>query len=165
MLVFVQFPDLLQKVHEALTAAGLRVAMLKGTPTQRSKVIEDFQQLTLKKGDARVLLLNLRDESAAGANLTQASHAIFLHPLLVGSQQEFDSCDTQARCPPLTPPDRRTAAAAATHPPHTPPPRPPPPPPIHAPPPRPSDASAGTASSAPSKSTGSSSRAPSTRTS
>ena len=43
-----------------------------------------------------MLLLNLRDESAAGANLTAASHAIFVHPLLVGSQQDYNSCDTQA---------------------------------------------------------------------
>jgi len=43
-----------------------------------------------------VLLLNLRDESAAGANLTAANHAIFLHPLLVQTQQEYDACDTQA---------------------------------------------------------------------
>ena len=43
-----------------------------------------------------MLLLNLRDESAAGANLTAANHAIFLHPLLVQTQQEYDACDTQA---------------------------------------------------------------------
>ena len=43
-----------------------------------------------------MLILNLRDESAAGANLTQASHAIFVHPLLVSSQIEYTSCDTQA---------------------------------------------------------------------
>lgn len=48
------------------------------------------------KGEPRVLLLNLHDESAAGANLTAASHAIFVHPLLVHSQVEYDSCDTQA---------------------------------------------------------------------
>ena len=50
----------------------------------------------MQKGEPRVLLLNLRDESAAGANLTAANHAIFLHPLLVGTQQEYDACDTQA---------------------------------------------------------------------
>ena len=43
-----------------------------------------------------MLLLNLRDESAAGANLTAASHAIFVHPLLVNRQEEYNSCDTQA---------------------------------------------------------------------
>ena len=49
-----------------------------------------------KDNEPRVLILNLRDELAAGANLTAASHAIFVHPLLVGSQVEYTSCDTQA---------------------------------------------------------------------
>ena len=74
----------------------MAVVMLVGTPLQRSSIIDNFQQLELKAGEPRVLLLNLRDESAAGANLTAASHAIFVHPLLVGSQQEYTSCDTQA---------------------------------------------------------------------
>ena len=97
VLVFVQFMDLLVKVHEALTAAGVPTAMLKGTANQRSTIIESFQSKEeVKKGEPRVLLLNLRDESAAGANLTAANHAIFLHPLLVQTQQEYDACDTQA---------------------------------------------------------------------
>ena len=97
ILVFVQFVDLLQKVHECLVEAGVPTAILKGTANQRSTTIEAFQTGgEVKKGEPRVLLLNLRDESAAGANLTAANHAIFLHPLLVGTQQEFDACDTQA---------------------------------------------------------------------
>lgn len=74
----------------------MAAVMLVGTPLQRSSIIDNFQQVELKAGEPRVLLLNLRDESAAGANLTAASHAIFVHPLLVGSQQEYTSCDTQA---------------------------------------------------------------------
>ena len=58
--------------------------------------VETFQKEKLEPKDARVLVLNLRDESAAGANLTAASHAIFVHPLLVSSQVEYTSCDTQA---------------------------------------------------------------------
>ena len=69
---------------------------LVGTPLKRSGIIEAFQNAELKKGEPRVLLLNLRDESAAGANLTAASHAIFVHPLLVHSDVEYQSCDTQA---------------------------------------------------------------------
>ena len=97
VLIFVQFMDLLVKVHEALREAGVPTAMLKGTANQRSTIIESFQSKEeVKKGEPRVLLLNLRDESAAGANLTAANHAIFLHPLLVQTQQEYDACDTQA---------------------------------------------------------------------
>ena len=96
VLIFVQFPDLLAKVAEALKEHKLPAAQLTGTPNQRSSIIDCFQQPTLKPGEPRVLLLNLRDESAAGANLTAASHALFVHPLLVNSQQEYSSCDTQA---------------------------------------------------------------------
>ena len=74
----------------------MAAVMLVGTPLQRSSIIDNFQQLELKAGEPRVLLHHLRDESAAGATLTAASHAIFVHPLLVGSQQEYTSCDTQA---------------------------------------------------------------------
>ena len=88
--------DLLDKVAEALKEAGVPAVRLVGTPNQRSTIIEAFQEPTLKHGQPRVLLLNLRDESAAGANLTAASHALFVHPLLVSSQQEYTSCDTQA---------------------------------------------------------------------
>jgi SNF2 family DNA or RNA helicase len=96
VLVFVQFPELLQKCHDALADANIATAMLTGTPNKRSSIIEEFQCSELKKKSARVLLLNLRDESAAGANLTAANHAIFVHPLLVHSQVEYNSCDTQA---------------------------------------------------------------------
>ena len=60
------------------------------------EITRDHTRTHGKKAAARVLVLNLRDESASGANLTAANHAIFVHPLLVGTQQEFNSCDTQA---------------------------------------------------------------------
>ena len=78
ILVFVQFVDLLVKVGGALAESGVKTAQLIGTAKKRSDIIDAFQNPVMKKGDARVLLLNLRDESAAGANLTAASHAIFV---------------------------------------------------------------------------------------
>ena len=89
VLVFVQFPELLIKVDEALRSAGIQVASLTGTAKQRSTTIETFQAPEMAKGDKQVLLLNLKDESAAGANLTTANHAIFVHPLLVDTQARF----------------------------------------------------------------------------
>jgi SNF2 family DNA or RNA helicase len=65
-------------VADALKEQKVAAVMLVGTPLQRSSIIDNFQQLELKAGEPRVLLLNLRDESAAGANLTAASHAIFV---------------------------------------------------------------------------------------
>ena len=43
-----------------------------------------------------MLLLNQSDESASGANLTTANHAIFVHPLLAATQQEYNQGLTQA---------------------------------------------------------------------
>lgn len=44
----------------------------------------------------RILLFNAVDESAAGANLTAASHCVFVHPFLTKEQHDFDAYETQA---------------------------------------------------------------------
>jgi len=92
ILVFVQFPDLMKKVAEALTANEVAFLEIRGTATQKSKNLEKFQN----DSEERVLLLNVMDESASGANLTSANHAIFLSPLLAPSQEIYDACETQA---------------------------------------------------------------------
>jgi hypothetical protein len=97
ILVFVQFPDLMQKVADALSAEGVVALQLTGGVHTKTRALDQFQvEKPLKKGDPRVLLLNLKDESASGANLTTANHAIFVHPLLTTTQQEFEACETQA---------------------------------------------------------------------
>lgn len=92
VLVFVQFPDLMKKVTEAFTYHKIKFLEIKGTASQKSKNLELFQ------GDSkeRVLLLNVMDESASGANLTSANHAIFLSPLLAPSKEIYKACETQA---------------------------------------------------------------------
>ena len=47
------------------------------------KNLEKFQN----NSEQRVLLLNMMDESASGANLTSANHGIFLSPLLAPTQE------------------------------------------------------------------------------
>ncbi|KAI8823181.1 uncharacterized protein EV422DRAFT_394885 [Fimicolochytrium jonesii] len=119
VLVFIQFDDLMGRVGEALDAAGIGNLKLQGTTAQTSSALEAFQQddstdpfppPTGKKRTSsameaknnkhtekpRVLLLNVMNESASGANLTIANHAIFLSPLLTESQQEYTACETQA---------------------------------------------------------------------
>ena len=96
ILVFVQFPDLMAKVASVLTEAGIKTLKLKGSVHQQTGALDEFQQENLKKGSARVLLLLGRDESASGANLTTANHAIFVHPLLTMSQHEYFASETQA---------------------------------------------------------------------
>jgi hypothetical protein len=92
ILVFVQFQDLMKKVAEALTANNVAFLEIRGTATQKSKNLEKFQN----DSKERVLLLNVMDESASGANLTSANHAIFLSPLLASSQEIYEACETQA---------------------------------------------------------------------
>ncbi|CCM02538.1 uncharacterized protein FIBRA_04640 [Fibroporia radiculosa] len=92
VLIFVQFPDLMKKVAEALEANRIEFLEIKGSASQKSKNLEKFQN----DSSERVLLLNVMDESASGANLTSASHAIFLSPLLAPSQEIYDACETQA---------------------------------------------------------------------
>ncbi|KAL0953862.1 hypothetical protein HGRIS_005037 [Hohenbuehelia grisea] len=92
VLLFVQFPDLMKKVAEALSVNGIAYLEIRGTAHQKSKNLEKFQN----ESGERVLLLNVMDESASGANLTSANHAIFLSPLLAPSAEIYQACETQA---------------------------------------------------------------------
>ena len=90
MLIFVQFPDLMKKVGEALDSQKIKFLEIKGSASQKSKNLDKYQN----DSSERVLLLNVMDESASGANLTGANHAIFLSPLLAPSQEIYDACET-----------------------------------------------------------------------
>ena len=96
VLVFVQFPDLAELVCKALNEAGIDTLELKGAIYKKTAALDIFQREEPQPGDARVLLLNQSDESASGANLTTANHAIFVHPLLAATQQEYNQGLTQA---------------------------------------------------------------------
>lgn len=82
----------MKKVAEALREHNVPFLEIKGSAAQKSKNLEAFQN----NGKERVLLLNVMDESASGANLTCANHAVFLSPLLAPSQEIYDACETQA---------------------------------------------------------------------
>ena len=92
VLIFVQFPDLTAKVAEALAANKIAFLEIKGSAAMKSKNLEKFQN----DSKERVLLLNVMDESASGANLTSANHAIFLSPLLAPTLEVYKACETQA---------------------------------------------------------------------
>lgn len=61
--MFIQFDDLSKKVAEAFTENGIKFLQIKGTASQKSKTLEQFQN----NSKERVLLLRVTDESAAGA--------------------------------------------------------------------------------------------------
>ncbi|KAI9675585.1 MAG: hypothetical protein M1817_000951 [Caeruleum heppii] len=94
VLLFVQFDDLMVKVARALDEHGIsHFAVTKGSRRDASRMIGNFQK---NKGGEKVLVLNMADESASGANLANANHVIFLSPLLTDQQLKYDSAMTQA---------------------------------------------------------------------
>jgi SNF2 family DNA or RNA helicase len=82
----------MKKVAEALTANKVPFLEIKGSAAQKSKNLEKFQN----DSEERVLLLNVMDESASGANLTSSNHAIFLSPLLAPTKEIYIANETQA---------------------------------------------------------------------
>ncbi|CAE6454320.1 unnamed protein product [Rhizoctonia solani] len=68
VLVFVQFPDLMKKVAAALTDKDIPFLQIQGTANAKSKALDSFQKPESKD---RVLLLNVMDESASGAQIEQ----------------------------------------------------------------------------------------------
>ena len=96
VLVFIQFDDLKDKVAEALEDSNLTTIQVKGSVKHQVKSLSVFQKDTPSPGDPRVLLLKMDDEQSAGLNLTNLNHAVFVHPLLAGSQQQYDAYETQA---------------------------------------------------------------------
>jgi len=96
LIIFCQFDDLKSKILEALSAYNIPAKEVKGSVQQQTKVLSVFQKEKLEKDDPRVLLLKMDDEQSAGLNLTYLNHAIFVHPLLAASQQEYDAYETQA---------------------------------------------------------------------
>jgi site-specific DNA-cytosine methylase len=96
ILIFVQFEDLLAQVHSVLHDEHIPSLKLKGTAHQMSTIMTKFQKDKFEKHDERILLLELHNESASGANLTTANHVIFVHPLHVKTLQNYIMCETQA---------------------------------------------------------------------
>ena len=76
----------------------MKTDALTGSSAQKTRVLSEFQNEDnlMKKGCVRVLLLNLGDESASGANLTTANHLVFVHPLVAKSQQKWTQQEAQA---------------------------------------------------------------------
>lgn len=87
VLVFVQFDDLFDKVHEALNVYNIPTTILQGTSVQQSNLLSAFQNKSAT--GAKVLLLRATDSSSSGANLTIANWAFFVSPLLTDSKAKY----------------------------------------------------------------------------
>ena len=91
VIVFIQFQDLKQKVADALHQRGVKTLQVKGRVSVQIKVLDVLQKEVAGPSDPRVLLLMMDDESSAGVNLTTCNHAVFVHPLLASTQQQYDA--------------------------------------------------------------------------
>lgn len=96
MIIFVQFDDLKDRIATTLANNDIKAVQVKGRVEEQVKALLPFQAETPKKGDPHVLLLKMDDEQSAGLNLTNLNHVLFAHPLLAGSQQEYNAYETQA---------------------------------------------------------------------
>ncbi|KAK3063052.1 hypothetical protein LTS18_002845, partial [Coniosporium uncinatum] len=98
-IVFVQDLNIMTFISQALDTRAISHHAVNGGP-HSAKAIEDFQHNTSPSTRKRVLLLNVSDASAAGLNLTNANHVVFVSPLLAESQYKYESAMVQAigRC-------------------------------------------------------------------
>lgn len=96
LIIFCQFDDLKATVSETLKESGIRSLEVKGTTEKMVETVSVFQKETTSHEDPCVLILKMDDEQSAGLNLTNLNHAIFVHPLLAESQQNYDAYETQA---------------------------------------------------------------------
>jgi hypothetical protein len=71
---------LIKFVSTALSALGIEFHACVGTMTQKNKSIREF-----KSGNVPILILS-SDDSMSGLNLTEASHVVFFHPILLGGK-------------------------------------------------------------------------------
>ncbi|KJX97379.1 DNA repair protein rad8 [Zymoseptoria brevis] len=93
-VLFVQFANQLDEVEYALNETDISAVVVK-TTVQAGDQIKDFRESAGKKKKT-VIVLNASDETAAGINLQNANHVIFLSPLLRETQYGYDSTMAQA---------------------------------------------------------------------
>ena len=94
VVVFAQYPPLVDALEKAFKAAGLKCLNLAAMKDDAiSKKLEDF-----KAGKAgQVLLLDMDSETSAGSNLTIATHVIFANPYVHHDEEHQARTVRQAR--------------------------------------------------------------------
>ncbi|OJD11036.1 hypothetical protein AJ78_08115 [Emergomyces pasteurianus Ep9510] len=95
VLLFIQFPDLMEAASAALRQANISHLKITVNDRTASSKLADFQAGT-ERVKNKVLILRLGDVSASGLNLQNANHVIFFHPLLAKSQYDYTSGMAQA---------------------------------------------------------------------
>ncbi|GAB1209695.1 hypothetical protein APSETT445_008476 [Aspergillus pseudonomiae] len=95
VLLFIQFPELIDIASKALELAKIKYTSIIATDRRAAQKVQNFQEAG-GFGENKVLILNLGSEMAAGLNLQCANHVIFLSPMFAQTQYDYDSSMTQA---------------------------------------------------------------------
>lgn len=104
-IIFVQSYGMMSMVNEALTSQGISAYAIDNVSESASDDIETFinnpKYTDKRKGKVnnkfrKVLILNLGDESAAGMNLVNANHVVFISPLLTNTSQKYHAAMVQS---------------------------------------------------------------------
>ncbi|KAL5120891.1 hypothetical protein ACEQ8H_001078 [Pleosporales sp. CAS-2024a] len=96
-VIFAPNDETVELVEQVLDCHSVSYYSLRGCRgVMSAKMIEKFQASRDADDAAQVLVLNMGSESAAGANLVNANHVIFVAPLLAKTQYEYDSAMAQA---------------------------------------------------------------------
>ncbi|KAF2876522.1 hypothetical protein BDV95DRAFT_674447 [Massariosphaeria phaeospora] len=96
VIVFAPNEGIIDDVKLTLNHFGIKYHAVSKSGVSATRDIEDFKTNKDPHKRKKVLILNLSDESASGLNLQNANHIIFVSPLLVATQREYDSAMTQA---------------------------------------------------------------------
>ena len=96
-ILFVQYPEQIGDVEPALQARGIRSTIVHDRADAGSLITEfhasgDDDETTR----STVIVLNCADETAAGPNLQNANHVVFLSPLLSDTQYAYEATLAQS---------------------------------------------------------------------
>jgi len=94
-ILFLPHEDQITPLSDLLTSSNIRNTPVHDS-ISASSLITSFQTNTNPKTRSTVIILNASNASAAGINLTNANHVLFLSPLLAGSRYEYEAAMAQA---------------------------------------------------------------------
>ncbi|KAF2688013.1 hypothetical protein K458DRAFT_294513 [Lentithecium fluviatile CBS 122367] len=95
-IVFIPNDGVSKDIEDAFNHHKILFHSLSTRKAGAAKILEDFKTNTDPQKRKKVLILNLASETAAGANLVNANHIIFVSPLLAKSQSGYESAMAQA---------------------------------------------------------------------
>ena len=101
-ILFVQYEIQLKQVEQALNARGIAAEVVKDSKSAGQQIADFRDSADPSNGKKKkmkkktVIVLNASDETAAGSNLQNANHVLFLSPLLRDTQYGYESTMAQA---------------------------------------------------------------------